>query len=245
MNTLGDVIATVQNAVGDADGDWCDVAYVMPFIHMAYTNGINRLANTCSPFMTDEITLPNVEQGTTDLSSYQVQPQTGAQLSGQKGAYLRWLRNPFDIYWKAAGQPISNYCLGNRKEFIPFIDPSSYVVGQNMFWMWQKYKLRVTPMGFNADFLVRGEFTPALPVNIADTIPLHPACDVALGFETAALTGGSRVNPNLVATWKEAATLAWDDIAADLVRQEQGVPHRVGRMGGRRGGRGGFTGYGG
>jgi hypothetical protein len=62
----------------------------------------------------------------------------------------------------------------------------------------------------------------------------------ALAFSTAALIGAERGNAGYVQNYGTQATNTLDDIAATLVRQQQGTSSRLGRVsgGGRRGFRG-------
>lgn len=237
-NTLLDVKEAARTLVGDPLGDFADDDYLVPFVKIAFTNALNYLKNTCSPFVTDQRTLPNVPQGTTTLSPYQVKAQTGQQLSGQQGAILAGLVKPLRVWWKVAGQPENNYCEADPKKDLPFVSPSNYIAGMKLYYEWRQYKLYVTPLSFNADFSVKGEFNPVLPTKDEDEITLHPSCGVALGFMVAALIGGERVNATYIQNWGDTANRTLDDISADLVRGEQATTQRIGRYTGRRRGRG-------
>lgn len=233
MNQLFDVKAKARTLIGDPDADFATDEYILPFINLCYENAVNYLANTCSPFMTENRLVLNVPQGTTDFTPFQVVPATGALAAGQTGAPLLGLRKPLKIWWKQAGQPENCYCEAHLLKQLPFVTPQNYIAGQRVFYKWQQYKLYFTPLSFNADFQVEGEFAPPPLVEDHDIVQIYPSMSSALAFMTAAMIGGERVNATYIQTWSAAATTTLDDISADLVRGEQGTSQRVGRMGGR------------
>lgn len=233
MNQLFDVKQKARTLIGDPDGDFATDDYILPFINICYENAVNYLANTCSPFMTETRLLLNVNQGTTDFTQYQVAPQTGALAAGQTGAPLLGLRKPLRIWWKVAFQPENCYCEALPEKDLPNITPQNYITGQQVFYEWRQYKLFVTPLSFNADWKVKGEYAPPPLVKDDDVVQIYPSMTSALAFMTAAMIGGERVNATYIQTWSTAATNTLDDISADLVRGEQGTSQRVGRMGGR------------
>jgi hypothetical protein len=221
MNTVGDVIARVKSLVGDPDGDFVTPAYIYPLMNQAYDGAITYLAGTCSPFITQLQVAANVPLGTSSLAELQKpnQPFFG-------------LVNPLDLEVKQAGQPETNYVMATRKDILP--NSSNYAPGQplmNWFgsvcWEWRSYVVYITGLGFAADIRIRGEFRPA-------------ALAYALAFSTAALIGAERGNAGYVQNYGTQATNTLDDIAATLVRQQQGTSSRLGRVsgGGRRGFRG-------
>lgn len=236
MNNLKELKSKIRALVEDGDIDWTDDDYLVSKIAIVYDDAVNYLMNTCSPFITAQITVPNVSFGTTDLTSFQVAPATGAQAAGQQGAPLLGLINPLDIWYKQAYQPENNYIHCRETKDLPFITPSNYVMGQTVYWEWRAYKLFVTPLSFNADFLVKGEFKPPPLLKDTDIVQIHPSMTSALAYMTAAMIGGSRVNASYLQTWEAQASRTLDDISAQLTRKEQSTSQRVGRMGGRGGG---------
>jgi hypothetical protein len=233
VNQLFDVKKKARTLIGDPDGDFATDDYILPFINIAYENAVNYLANTCSPFMTEKRLLLNVPQGTTDFTNYQVAPATGAQAAGQKGAPLLGLRKVLKIWWKVAGQPENCYCEADQVKDLPDITPGNYITGQRVYYEWIQYKLNVVPLSFNSDWRVKGEYAPPPLLKDEDVVQIYPSMTSALGFMTAALIGGERVNASYISSWSSQATLTLDDISADLGRGEQGTSQRVGRMGGR------------
>ena len=236
-NDLKDVKSKTRALLGDPLGDWATDAYLIPLINLIYEDSINYLMNTCSPFMTKKVFVPNVMAGTTDLTSWQATPQTGAQAAGQQGAFLLGLVTPLEIYWKVEGQPENNYRLADEKKDLPFITPANYINGQNLYWEWIGNRLNVTPLSFPSDWLVKGEFKPPPLLLDADYVQIDSMMTSALAYATAATAGGERINATYIQNWGSRATMALDDISARLVRKEQSTPQRLGRYSGR-GGRG-------
>jgi hypothetical protein len=228
----------VRTLVGDPDQDWVTDDYILPFVAIEYENAINYLANTCSPFMTQRIQIPDIPAGTTDFTPYQVAPTTGLQASGQAGAPLMGLITPLHLWYKQAGQPPNNYALAEEAKDIPFIAPGNYIPGQRAWWQWISNKIIVTPLGFATDWLVEGEFFPPALVDDDDYVQVDPAMTSALAFAVASTIGGERVNATYISNWGQRAQMAYDDISARLTRKEQSTPQRVGRMGGKDRGRG-------
>ena len=234
MNTLLDVKQRVRSLIGDVDADFATDGYLLPLINQAYDGAITYLAGTCSPFITQLQVAANVPLGTSSLAELQKpnQPFFG-------------LVNPLDLEVKQAGQPEVNYVMATRKDILP--NSSNYAPGQplmNWFgsvcWEWRSYVVYITGLGFAADIRIRGEFRPAALVKDTDPIAIHPMMAYALAFSTAALIGAERGNAGYIQNYGTQATNTLDDIAATLVRQQQGTSSRLGRVsgGGRRGFRG-------
>jgi|SRR5882724_5109666 len=219
MNTLKDVKARTRALIGDPDADFSTDAYLVPLINQAYEQMINYLSNTCSPFMTKLVVVLGIPKGTTDLTEFQV---TGKPLDG--------LMNPLGIEFKVAGQPENFYCPATRQDILPNITPTGNPPTRNMYWEWRSYLLYVTPLPYDSDLRVRGEFRPAPLLEDNNIIAIHPLMAGALAYATAALIGGERMNASYVQNWQQQATLTLDDISAELVRQQQGTSTRIGRM---------------
>jgi hypothetical protein len=224
MNTLLDVKQRVRALIGDTDGDFATDAYLLPLINQAYDQSINYLSNTCSPFITQLQVATDVPFGTSALTELQKpnQPFFG-------------LVNPLDLEVKQTGLPELNYVMGKRYDILP--NSTNYGAGQPVSnfwgrfgWEWRSYVLYITPLAFAADIRVRGEFRPPALVKDTDPIAIHPQMTVALAYMTAALIGGERINASYVQNYGQQGTATLDDIAATLVRQQQGTSSRVGRM---------------
>ena len=232
MNSLLDVKQRTRALVGDVDADFATDAYLLPLINQAYDDSINVLEGTCSPFITQLKVAPNVALGTSSLAELQ-----------KPGQPWEGLINPLDLEVKGVGLPETSYFMGTRKDILP--NTSNYAPNQPLnnwagrfTWEWRSYVVYVTPLGYAADFRMRGEFRPPALVKDTDPIAIHPQMVVALSYATAALIGAERGNAAYVQNYGQQATRTLDDVSATLVRQQQGTSSRVGRMNGRGGGRG-------
>ncbi len=217
----------VRSLIGDPDGDFATDAYLLPLINQAYDACINRLENTCSPFITQLQVAGNVALGTSNLTELQ-----------KPGQPFYGLMNPLALEVKQAGLPELNYVMGKRYDILPNASnyapatPAMNYWGQ-FGWEWRSYIIYITPLSFPFDIRIRGEFRPAALVKDTDVLAIHPQMVVALAFATAALIGGERINSSYVQNYGDQADKTLEDISATLVRQQQGTSSRVGRMGNR------------
>jgi hypothetical protein len=229
MNTVLDVKQRIKALVGDPDGDFCTDAYLLPLINLAYEDSINALEGTCSPFITQLQPCPNLPLGTTSLVAQQ---KAGQPLDG--------LVNPLSIEIKQAGQPDTSYCFLKRVDILPNssnigLNQPANIYWQSLCWEWRSYVIYLTTLPYPADIRVRGEFRPPALVKDTDPIVVHPMMAAALAYAAAALVGAERGNAGYVTKYGDAATARFDDISAELVRQQQGTTSRVGRMSNGRG----------
>lgn len=224
MNTLLDVKQRVRALIGDPDGDFATDAYLLPLINQAYEAAILYLENSCSPVIEKLVDLPAVPAGTTSFAQYQTDGQP-----------LVGLETPLRIEWKLTGQPEDDYWFAIQKQILPNVSPANYIPIMGVYWEWRAGAIYVTPLQFEADFRIRGDFSPGPLVKDTDRLGIHPRMATGLAFATAALIGGERANPGYIQNWGSQAIIVFDDIGAILSRQQQGTSIRIGRMnGGRR-----------
>lgn len=227
MDTLKDVKMRTRSLIGDPDADFATDAYIVPLINQAYDVGTHRLLNTCSPFIEKYVVIPNVAQGVTTLQAFQV---TGGLLDG--------LMNPLEMQFKPAGFPDGDYRWAPEKMRLPNLSPVNAPPLGSLMWTWRAYILGLTPTPWPCDIRVLGEFKPSALQKDSDLIVLHPMMTAALSFATAGLIGSERQNQNYQQTYTPLAEATFDDIGAELVRQEQGTTSRLGRVNRSRPGRG-------
>ena len=218
----------VKALVGDPDGDFCTDAYLLPLINQVYEDALNTLEGTCSPFITQLKSCPNLPQGTTNLTDQQ---------KGPNGP-LFGLLNPLSIEIKQAGQPDTAYCFMKRMDILPNssnqgVNQPANIYWQGLFWEWRSYILYISTLPYAADLRVRGEFRPPALVLDTDPIVIHPTMTSVLAYGTGALIGVERGNSNYASTYGGLSSARLDDVTAELVRQQQGTTSRIGRMSGR------------
>lgn len=219
MNTLFDIKQRTRSLVGDPFGDFCTDAYLLPLINQALDESVHYLEGTCSPFIEQVLTAPNVAAGTTSFAKLQTADNP-----------FYGLMNPLRIRAKQAGAFPSNYFTIERVDHLPDVNPPGLLPFSKAFWEWRSWIVFITPLNYAADIEVRGEFRPAQLQKDSDIIPLHPMMTVGLSYATAALIGAERGNQGFIQNYQPKAESTMDDIAAELVRQQQGTTSRVGRL---------------
>ena len=231
----GDVKKTVQAILGDPDGDWVTDGYIKPIVNHVYRLQILYLSETCSPYITKQVVLPNLPIGTTDLSKWQ----------NDKDQPFFGLFNVFQnsIYWKMAGAPVSQFRQAKQYDVLPDVDPAS----QNppyagMGWEWRAWVVYLTPLNYEIDIRIRGEFIPAPLLDEDTEIAVHPLLGDVLAEDSAACASRERANPGQMQAYQLTGTQGLDNIANQLVRSQQGTTVRVGRA--SRGGMGRWPGWG-
>lgn len=224
VNTLLDVKTEVRSLIGDPDGDFCTDSYLIPLINIVQKRAVNYLEGMCSPFIEQVIDVPNIVAGTTNFI---VQQKTGGPLCG--------LVNPLKIEFKQAGMPINQLVTAQRAQHLPNVAPGVNPTITGMYWEFRSWVLYLTPLSYNADFRVRGDFRPAPLLKDEDIIVVHPMFSTALSFGTAALIGKERGNQQYVNNYQPDAEQIIDDIGNELIRMGQGTTTRVGKSNSRGG----------
>src|SRR5579885_1106233 len=208
MDTRADVVGMVAGLVGDPDRDWITDSYLNPLIQVVWKAQLLYLKGSCSPYIEDVVLIPGVNVGV-DPSAL-----TPSAIQGAPDPLQR-LVTPRLVDFKPAGAPANQYRPANEFGVLP--DTVQQISNQN-------YDLRI-----------RGDVQPKCPVEDSDTVELHPMMGVALAQGVAAQIGAERPNDGWYQKYGEQATETLDNIAADLIRQQQHLTFRVG--GANRGGR--------
>jgi hypothetical protein len=223
------VKTTVRAILGDQRKSWLTDSYLDPIVRHVFDLQVLYLLDTCSPFITKVVTIPGLPAATTDLSDWQ------NNLTKQS---LFGLMDPLKLDWKNAGQPESTYSQVIKTDILPNCGPSAPLPLGRMYYEWRKMILFLTPMAYPVDLRVRGEFLPEPLLKEEQVIPLHPLLGAALAEESAGCASRERANPGQMQAYQLVGTAALDNIANALVRGGQDTTIRVGRVNGRRGGRG-------
>ena len=235
MSTLKDVKSACRAILGDSRATWTTDGYLIPIINQCYREEITYLSSTCSPYITKDALVPNLDIGTTDLTPF------GATPDGP----LYNLFNPLILSWKMAGAAEGLYQTARRYQTLPDVslNPPAAQPYSGLAWEYRSNQLFLTPMQINIDLRVRGEFIPPPLLNEDDVVAVHPLLGIALANHAAAASFRERANPGQMQLYQAAGDRVMDDICNQLVRSQQGCRVRVGRMNsGRR--RGGWPGAG-
>lgn len=232
MNTLGDVVTECQGLLGDPDGEWVTRGYILPFINTAYRLAYLFLKNATGRNLEGLQEVLDLPQGTTTLYPQQA---PGQPLSG--------LTDPLQVWWKPAGMPANCYRPMSPKETLPFVGPPGLqpgLLGVGMWFTWRGNQLTITPISQAIDVMVDGRFNPPPLVDDKQILVVSPDLQTPLAMSAVALTGVERANPAVLAGYSAEAEAALDNIAADLLRQKQLFPKRLGRMAPQSGGEWGW-----
>lgn len=204
MQTRKDVMMKVAALAGDPYLDWITEEYFSPLCNTAYQTALQYLEGTCSPYIEKVVIVPNVNLGPDEnnLTPFGV-TAGGSQVQTKP---LAQLMKPRVVDFKPSGS-------GRWK---PVEETSILPDTPN----------QVTPGTF--DFRVRGDFLPAPLTTDDSVVEIHPNGAHALAFSIMALIGMERPNQGWVENFGTQAQNAWDQIAADLVRQQQHLSFRLG-----------------
>jgi hypothetical protein len=204
MQTRAECYDEVAGLVGDPLKDWLTPEYFSPLCRTAYNTAINWLKGSCSPYIERVVLIPSVSVGTDENN---LTPFAIGQ--GQEATYpLDGLMTPLAVDFKTAGAPNNQYKPVQECTILPDT-PSQVQAG--LF-----------------DIRVRGEFLPQPLVDDDSVIEIHPNASSALAFSIVTLIGMERPNQGWVDNYGKQAQAAWEEIAADLTRQQQHQPFRLG-----------------
>ncbi len=246
-NTLGEVVQRVQSLLA---GNTASVGiyqrpYLLPFINQAYSEMAKRIKAASGQNLGAVIEVLNVPQGTSDLSPYQ--KYDGAPPNKGRGP-LAGLYNPIRIWTKTAGQLPQYYTQAWKRATLPFVNPPGITPGTyavQVTWAWIGRKLSITPVAGPIDIQVYGRFNVPRLQKDEDELLLDGDMTDTLASATIAWTGIERSNTTILQAAETRAISGVDDIVADIIRQGQDTPSRLGMMGGRGGSAWGWGNFGG
>lgn len=186
------------------EDDWLNDEYLSPKCQTAFEMALVYLQGACSTNIEKVVEILAVTVGVDEnnLTPF----ATGA--GDQKTYPLGNLVKPRWIDFKVAGAPKNQYKPVQECTILP---DTPGQVESGLF-----------------DIRVRGDFRPQAPTTNDSIIELHPLAAHALAFSITALIGAERPNQAWVAEYGQKAQDAWDQIAADLMRQQQHQSFRLG-----------------
>jgi hypothetical protein len=227
LNTLGDVKVKARELVGDLTGSWLTDGEVTTVANQVYEQQIQWLTGTCSPYITKLVVVPNVTAGTTNLSEF-------SRKTAQNP--MAGLVEPRLLKAKQAGTTDNYYREMNEYDVLPDVPPG-WPVGRYGGWEWRSTEVWLVPFPNAMDIQIRGDFLPPPLVKDTDILVVHPNMAHATAYAVAAVFGAQAGNTQWETSYGAAAETALGAIAAQLVRQQQKLTFRVGRLNGRGRGR--------
>jgi hypothetical protein len=252
-NTLGDTVQRCQSLLAGTTNSvgLYNRPYLLPFIQQAYSAIAKQIKNGSGKNLEAIIEVLNVPTGTSSLYQWQsygwVDPNVQPAPAGKRGP-LAGLFDPLRLWVKTAGQLPQYYTLARGpRETLPHVNPPGITPGTyavQVTFSWIGNKLLITPVAGPIDIQVYGRFNPPRLVDDNDELVLYPDMTDTLAFCASALTGVERSNVTILQGYAEQGQNGVDNIVADIVRQSQGNPRRVARMGGCGGSSWGWGGSG-
>lgn len=233
-NTLGEVINRCQVLMGDPKGRWITRDYAVPFINQAYSDIGHNIKNASGKTMEAVLEALNVVEGTSDLSQLQSPGNPTAAPPVQPGPF-NGIFDPIRMWVKTAGALPQYYtpAVGPR-ETLPHVRPPGITPGNYavvVTWTWLGKKLLITPVAGAIDIQVYGRYNA--PRLQQDTDPLVYDADMTdtVAYAAMALMGVERSNPVVLQGYIDRANAGVDNIVADIIRQTQRIPRRLGKLG--------------
>lgn len=211
--------------------DFCTDGYLNPLVNQVYEDQTTQLmSDTDSSFDDMVLECLGVPIGTTSLSNYQSAQMANDDGSATVNGPLYGLVSPSIVEWKVGGQPVNRYCEAERTGKLPNVAPGGPPTTFSMSWEWRGSIIYLTPMQQTVDLQVRGEFSPPELVKDTDILVVHPRIATATAYGTAALIGQERNNAPYTTGYFARADQVLENIANMLVKSEQGVTTRIGRL---------------
>ena len=208
--------------MGDPDASWANDGFISTPINTSYRLQVLALKNATGQNLEGVVLLPNVAAGTTTLYPFQA---PGEPLSG--------LYTVLEIWSKPAGMMPSYYRRAGELRYPAHVAPPMQpqgLPGTVLSYCWLGNKLLITSPAIPVDIEVTGRFNPGPLVKDAEVLIASPDMQSVTAMEAASIVGVAQTNPALLAEYKELAEIGLQNIAAELVRQKQGMGMRAGLM---------------
>ena len=234
MRTISDAMGYVTALLGDPKGAWVKDAYVLPLMNVTCADIILFLKNGSGLNLAAVVPILDVPAGTSSLYPWQganLKPGQDPNKSNPRPV-LAGLTDPLEIFVKPAGSSSENYAPVRQRSTLPHFNPNwnaSNSFGSMMYWNWIGNQLRITPVNVNVDIELTGRFSVPPLVNGDMLVPGGEDLWIPLVYDTAAVAGIERSNPQILAGYQQRADRAKDNLLADIIRQGQGAPARFQR----------------
>lgn len=213
-----DIVSRVQSKCEDQDGTYITSDYVMGFAQDVYEWLYNKLRLVDSAFDEQVIVLPAVTAGSPDLNQYQASGRELATLVQPR--IIRWrLPGQDDTYWRRADGPL-DYQRDIAPSGLAYLDS----------WAWIHYSIKLSQFSTALDLEISGEFLFDPLTGQDSQIQISQIANRAFASKLAAEIGKARGNPGWITNYTPDADEAVDDLLSAMVKTNQGMTNRVGRM---------------
>jgi hypothetical protein len=231
MRTVNDALGKVRALLGDPRGGWLKDNYLLPILDLSCADIVLNLKNGSSMNMAAVVPILNVPAGTSSLYPWQ-----GANLKPGDDKnrlnpvpVLAGLTDPIQVFVKPAGSNPQNYAMIRQRTTLPHVNPTwnaGNAVGGYLTWAWVGNQLVITPTQTALDIEVTGRFTVPPLINGDMIVPGGEDLWIPLVFDTAAIAGIERSNPQILEGYATRSLRSQDNLLADIIRQGQGAPAR-------------------
>lgn len=231
MRTVGDVVQIVRSLLGDTRGQWVTLAYLLPILDITYGDIVLNLKNASGKNLMAVVPILGVPAGTTSLYPWQqatAKPGTPVEKMNPP-PLLQGLTDVTEIWVKPAGAATYQYAQIFNRARLPHSVPnvnSSQAYLQGMYWTMMGNRLLISPVGEDLDIEVTGRFNPQALSSEDNILTAHEDVWIPLAYQAAATAGIERSNPAILQGYATKAIASTDNLIAEIMRGEQGEPHR-------------------
>lgn len=212
--SLSLVISRVQ-VLFEAQGQkWCDKDYVVSFLAIHNEDVELQLDAIGLSYAEQDIILPAVPAGTSDLSTYQADGQP-----------LGDMMSVYSVEWKRPGDPVTSFQPVERVDKVIDVDPNHPIEGIQSY-AWKGGLIQFSPSSIDVDIRVGCDLLP--DVFQSDSDNYIKGLTNWLSYGTAEMIAFSRgAGASKLGTYfQQLKTKVADSIEETLVKQEQLVPRR-------------------
>jgi len=210
-----DLKARIRDLVDDPSGEYTTDDYLLNKVAVVYDDLYNDLRSTGAQFDESVVELINVTAGTPDLGAYFA-----------SGKDLEMLLNPTRMDAKLTGLDPINYLQVTLTSRLEDLQPGATIGA----FEWRRGNIYITPATAAMDIRIRGEFLFSALKEDADPIEVGKNMGSYLAYKAASLIGIVRGNPQWEKSYGLLGDRAFDSIAIQIVKADQGKVKRVGRV---------------
>lgn len=208
------VISRVQALFEAAGQSWCDKDYVVGFLSIHNEDVELELSALGLSYEEQDIILPAVAAGTTDLSAFQA-----------NGQPLGDMMSPYSLEWKRPQDPVTCFANVERVDKVIDVNPNAQIEGIESY-SWKGGIIQISPSSIACDIRVGCELLP--DVFQSDSDNYIKGLTNWLAYGVAELIGFSRGGgaSKLGAYFKTRKEAVANSVESVFIQQEQLTPRR-------------------
>lgn len=220
------VISRVQTLFEAQGQKWCDKDYIIGFLSLHNEDIETWLAALDLSYLEQDIILPAVPAGTSNLAAYQA---TGHELDD--------MMSPYSLEWKRPQDQVTSFADVGRVDKVIDVNPNNPIEGIQSY-SWKGGLIQISPSSIDCDIRVGCELLPDVFQSDSDSYIKGMTNCLAYGVaEMIAMSRGSGAS-KLGVYFNKRGMAAMDNVERILVKQEQLTPRRFAGRRSRTSGRG-------